>query len=38
MIDVKRDRDDLDMPLTKAERAILTPNEIKIRDYKALNF
>ena len=37
-IDIKRDRDDLKQPLTPEERANMTDNEIKIRDYKAANF
>lgn len=38
VIDVKRDRDDLKRPLTQAERASMTANELKIRDYKVANF
>ena len=37
VIDVKRDRDDLKRPLTQAERASMTANELKIRDYKVAN-
>ena len=35
---MKRDRDDLKRPLTPEERARMTENEIKIRDYKVTNF
>ena len=38
VIDVKRDRDDLAIPLTIEQRDKMSINELKIRDYKAANF
>ena len=38
IIDVKRDRDDLKRPLRRKEKAQMTENEIKIRDYKVKNY
>lgn len=38
VIDIKRDRDDLKKPLTDEEKAKMSLNEIKIRQYKAENF
>ena len=37
IIDIKRDREDLQLPLTNDKLQRMTENEVKIRDYKVAN-